>query len=147
MKKASARDRVEREMLRLLARDLAHFEAFAPRLTDDHVRTPAGRAALAALRASGGDVTAIAGGEDPKLAAAASALAVEPLEGDGSADYAAHVFARLQEFVLKSKSDDLRIRLQKLNPQQDPDYPRLFEELVAIDGELRRLRQGLLDAS
>ena len=48
---------------------------------------------------------------------------------------------------LKAKSDELRIRLQKLNPQLDPDYPRLFEDLVAIDGELRRLRQGLLDAS
>jgi DNA primase len=147
MKKVSARDRVEREMLRLLARDLAHFEAFGPKLTDEHVRTPAGRAALVALRAAGGDVAAIAGGEDPRLAAAASALAVEPLEGDGSPEYAAHVFARLQEFVLKAKSDELRIRLQKLNPQQDPDYPRLFEELVSIDGELRRLRQGLLDAS
>ena len=56
------------------------------------------------------------------------------------------VFARLQEFVLKAKSDELRIRLQKLNPQTEAGYDELFHELVAVDGDLRRIRQGLLDA-
>ena len=146
MKRASARDRVEREMLRLLARDQAVFEEFSPKLTDEHVRTPAGRALLAALRQAGGDVSSVAGGEDPKLASAASALAVEPLEGDPTPEYATHVFLRLQEFALKAKSDELRIMLQKKNPQTDPDYDALFEQLVKIDGELRRIRQGLLDS-
>jgi DnaB-helicase binding domain of primase len=143
MKKASARDRVEREMLRLLTRDRALFDAYAMRLTDDHVRTPVGKAVLAALRETRGDVTAIAGGDDPKLAAAVSALTVEPLEGEASEDYAASVFDRLQEFVLKAKSDELRIQLQKRNPQTDADYDDLFQQLVAIDGELRRLRQRM----
>ena len=48
--------------------------------------------------------------------------------------------------MLKQKSDELRIRLQRLNPQIDGDYDKLFHELVAVDGELRRIRQGLLDA-
>jgi hypothetical protein len=48
--------------------------------------------------------------------------------------------------VLKQKSDELRIRLQKLNPQTEAGYDELFHELVAVDGELRRIRQGLLDA-
>jgi hypothetical protein len=143
MKKASTRDRVEREMLRLLTQDPTLFQAYAARLTDDHVRTPAGRAVLSALRASNGDVGAIAGGDDPKLAAAVSALAVEELEGEPSEDYAAHVFDRLQEFVLKAKSDELRITLQKKNPQTDADYDDLFQRLVTIDGELRRLRQRM----
>jgi len=146
VRRVSARDRVEREMLRLLARDAAVFEAFAPTLTDEHIRTPAGRALLAALRQAGGDVSSVAGSEDPKLASAASALAVEPLEGDPTPDYATHVYTRLQEFVLKATSDELRIRLQKLNPQTDPGYDELFEQLVRIDGELRRIRQGLLDS-
>ena len=145
MKRLSARDRVEREMLRLLVRDHAIFEEYASRLTEEHVRTPAGRNALTALRGVGGDVGALAGADDPKVAATAGALAVEPLEGEPTLDYAAHVFARLQEFVLKAKSDDLRIRLQKKNPQTDTDYDELFHELVGVDGELRRIRQGLLD--
>jgi DNA primase len=145
MKRLSARDRVEREMLRLLTQDRAIFEECAPKLTEEHVRTPAGRNALAALRDADGDVGALAGADDPRVAATASALAVEPLEGEPTLDYAAHVFARLQEFVLKAKSDDLRIRLQKKNPQTDADYDELFHELVRVDGELRRIRQGLLD--
>jgi hypothetical protein len=51
------------------------------------------------------------------------------------------VWARLQEFALKRKSSALRQRLQKLNPTTDDDYDGLFEELIAIDGELRRLRE------
>jgi hypothetical protein len=78
------------------------------------------------------------------VAAAASALAVEPLEGDPTPEYAAHVFARMQEFVLKAKSDELRIRLQKKNPQTDAGYDELFHELVKVDGELRRIRDEML---
>src|SRR5918995_1585580 len=142
----SARDRVEREMLRLLVRDLDTFRTYEPRLTDEHVRTSAGRALLSALRATDGDVSSLAGGDDPKLAAAASALAVESLEGEPTEEYAEHVYARLQEFVLKAKSDELRIKLQKLNPQTDGGYDELFHQLVAVDGDLRRIRQGMLDA-
>jgi hypothetical protein len=50
------------------------------------------------------------------------------------------VLARLQDFALKRKSAALRLRLQKLNPMTDPTYDGLFHELIAIDGELRRLR-------
>ena len=146
VRKASTRDRVEREMLRLLVRDAGLFETYAPQLTDEHLRTPAARALLAALRTAGGDVSVLAGGDDPKIAAAVSAVAVEPLEGDPTDEYASHVFARLQDFVLKQKSDELRIRLQKLNPQIDAGYDELFHQLVAVDGELRRIRQRLLDA-
>jgi len=39
------------------------------------------------------------------------------------------------------ESDALRIRLQKLNPTSDAGYGELFDELVSIDGELRRIRQ------
>jgi hypothetical protein len=57
------------------------------------------------------------------------------------------VFARLQEFALKRKSHALRQQLQKLNPQTDERYDGLFQELIAIDGELRRLRErGHADA-
>jgi hypothetical protein len=101
---------------------------------------------LVALRGVDGDVSTLAGGDDPKLAVAASALAVEPLEGEPTEAYVAHVYARLQEFVLKAKSDELRIKLQKLNPQTDAGYDELFHQLVAVDGDLRRIRQGTLDA-
>ena len=95
-----------------------------------------------AIEEADGDIAAIAGGEDPKLAAAVSSLAVEPLDGGRDPEYARSVWARLQEFLLKSKSDAMRMRLQKLNPVTDTDYDDLFRELVGLDGELRRLRHG-----
>jgi hypothetical protein len=41
---------------------------------------------------------------------------------------------------MKGRSDALRSRLQKMNPTVDAAYDELFAELVAVDGELRRLR-------
>jgi hypothetical protein len=143
MKRATAQDRVEREMLKLLVRDADLIAAFADRLTDDHFRNTLHRRCFVALRASSGDVAALAGGNDEKLATIVSALAVEPVDGDPTREYAEHVWGRLEEFLLKARSDGLRMRLQKLNPTIDPEYDDLFEELVSVDGDLRRLRERL----
>jgi DNA primase len=139
-KRMSARDKVEREMLKLIARDPGAFSEYADKLTDEHIHSSRNRAALASIRGAGGDVASIAGGDDQELGSLVSSLAVEPLDGDGSKEYAESVWARLQEFVLKVKSDALRMELQKLNPITDPGYDDKFNELVRIDGELRRLR-------
>jgi hypothetical protein len=48
--------------------------------------------------------------------------------------------------IWKAQVDDnMRMRLQKLNPTTEPEYDGLFNELVTIDGELRRLRHGTPD--
>ena len=146
LKRLSARDRVEREMLRLLVRDRAIFDEYAPQLSDEHVRTPAG-----VRRSRGCASTPATLGRWPAPTTRRSRRRPAPSrssrsKGEPTREYAAHVFARLQEFVLKAKSDELRIRLQKLNPQTESGYDELFHELVAVDGDLRRIRQGLLDA-
>jgi hypothetical protein len=140
-KRMSARDKLEREMLKLLVRDREVYDTYGPRLTDEHFRSASARRAVAALQDAGGEVAVVAGGDDEKLAALVSSLAVEPLDSEGEPGYAASVWSRLQEFVLKAKSDAMRMQLQKLNPTTDPAYDELFSELVQVDGELRRLRQ------
>jgi DNA primase len=145
-KRGSASERVEREMLKLLVRDAGIYQGFAQKLNEDHFRSPAARSAFIAIRGAGGDVGPLAGGPDERLAATVSALVVEPLDGEPTAEYAEHVWTRLQEFLLKRRSDELRMRLQKLNPTIEPGYDAMFNELVAIDGELRRLRHGERDA-
>jgi DNA primase len=144
-KRGSAQDKVEREMLKLLARDAERYAEFEPRLTEEHFPHAGTRAAFVALRDANGDTAALAGGEDPKVAAMVSQLAVEPLDGETTPEYAEHVWARLEEFRLKTLSDAMRLRLQKLNPTTDPDYDQLFTELVTVDGNLRRLRQAERD--
>jgi len=145
-RRMSARDKVEREMLKLLVRDRAAYDEYAPQLTDEHFRSATARSAFSALREAGGDASVVAGGDDERLGAMLSSLAVEPLDGEGGPDYALSVWSRLQEFVLKHQSDALRMQLQKLNPTTDEGYDELFARLVAIDGELRRLRQGIRSA-
>jgi len=145
-RRMSARDKVEREMLKLLVRDRAAYDEYAPQLTDEHFRSATARSAFSALREAGGDALVVAGGDDERLGAMLSSLAVEPLDGEGGPDYALSVWSRLQEFVLKHQSDALRMQLQKLNPTTDEGYDELFARLVAIDGELRRLRQGIRSA-
>ena len=114
-------------------------------LTEEHFRPGTNRKMFVALRDAGFQVATLAGAEDQKMAAAVSALAVESLDGQPTAEYAQSVWCRLQEFVLKQQSDALRLRLQKLNPTTDDGYDALFRELVEVDGELRRLRQVLRD--
>jgi DNA primase len=142
LKRGSVQDKVEREMLRLLARDETIYHEFSKRLTEDHFQAARNLKLFERLRDAQGDVrTMVAGEDDDKATAGASALALEPLEGELSTEYAEEVWARLQEFALKRRSTDLRRRLQKLNPTTDPSYDGLFEELIATDGELRRLKE------
>ena len=142
-RKVSARERVEREMLRLLARDASIMEAIGPRLIDEHFASPHHKKVFALLRDARGDVRAIVTADpDDKVARLAPALALEPLDGDATLEYAGDVWARLQGFVLKRRSTALRERLQKLNPTtHQSEYDALFERLITTEGELRRLRQ------
>jgi DNA primase len=142
MKRASAQERVEREMLRLLARDPELFSSYAPRLRDEHFQTASNRKLFVALSAAEGDVRRVVEtSDDERLIRAFSALALEPLDGEPSREYAEDVWARLQEFRLKRRSAELRKELQKLNPTTDPRYDGMFQQLIATDGELRRLRE------
>src|SRR5262249_7458732 len=112
-------------------------------LTEEHFRTPSNRRLFVALRDADGDVATIVGGPDPQLAGKVAALVVEPLEGDHTSEYVDGVHARLQEFLLKSRSDRMRLELQKLNPTVDAGGEELFRNLAGVDGELRVIRQRL----
>lgn len=141
-KRATPQDQVEREMLKLLVRDAETYERFAGRLTDEHFGSESNRALLAVLRGAKGDVQSlVASSVDEKLVAQLSQLAVEQLDGDAGPEYAHGVWVRLQEFALQRKSAEMRRELQKLNPVTDDRYDSLFQELISLDGELRRLRQ------
>ena len=142
VKRASAQDKVEREMLRLLARDAETFASIGPRLSEEHFQAARHRELLRMLLESGGDVGAsVARAVDDKAVRALSALLLEPLEGEAVPGYAEDVWARLQEFALRRRSARIRHELQQMNPTTDPRYDGLFQELISTDGELRRLRE------
>jgi DNA primase len=148
VKRASAQERVEREMLRILARDDVAYRSIAPRLSDEHFRSSRNRQLMALLRDADGRVSgaSLEGGDD-EVVQALTALALEPLDGDQLPGYPEEVWARLQEFLLRRRSVALRQELQKMNPVTDPRYDELFQRLIAADGELRRLRERGHDAA
>ncbi|HET7929390.1 MAG TPA: DNA primase, partial [Actinomycetota bacterium] len=93
VKRASAQERVEREMLRILARDAEAFGRISSRLTDEHFRTTRHRELLHLLRETGGRVSGSdAEGGDEEDVQALTALALEPLDGDLLPGYAEEVW-------------------------------------------------------
>jgi DNA primase len=75
-----------------------------------------------------------------------TALAVETIEaprrdGEPDARYAEEILARLAELVVSRQISELKGRLQRLNPAQDPEYNRAFGDLVALE----QRRKTLLD--
>jgi DNA primase len=91
VKRASAQERVEREMLRLLSRDADTYRRFEPLLTDEHLLSARNSEQLAMLREAEGDVgTVVATTTDETVVTALSALALSrsttscPVRGHGA---------------------------------------------------------------
>jgi DNA primase len=140
MKRGTARERLEREVVRLIARGDLEPD-LAATIDETDLSTTKQRRLFVALRDAGWDGSALVGADDTDLSTKIAALIVEPLEGDPSPAYAEAVIDRLRTFVLKARSDDVRGRLQRMNPTTDAEYDELFRELVEIDGELRRSKE------
>ena len=82
------------------------------------------------------------------VAAALSALAVEPLPSRRGADdaFVANTVYRLQELTAQRRIAEVKSRLQRTNPvDQATDYNRMFGELVALEQHRRSLRERALE--
>ena len=118
---------------------------------------PAYAAIRTAIGAAGGSTAGLAGpawmdavGEHcpaevvrPMLAE----LAVEPLRAAAEPDsrYVGAVMARLQELALVRAVTQLKSRLQRVNPVEQADaYHRMFGELIALEAQVRVLREQAL---
>src|SRR5207244_8502812 len=95
IKRSTAQERVEREMLKLLAANADTYRDAMVSLTEDHFRTPANRRLFVALRDADGDVSSIVAGPDPSLAGHVASLVVDPPECFDTADSADGATARL----------------------------------------------------
>ncbi|MEZ5115838.1 MAG: DNA primase [Candidatus Nanopelagicales bacterium] len=108
----------------------------------------------AAIAAAGGPAAALSGLEwvDAVLAACPDdavrglvrELAVEPVPSVDQADerYATSLMARLLELDAARRVTDVKARLQRVDPQAQPqDYERLFADLLALEAYRRSLRE------
>lgn len=78
------------------------------------------------------------------------ALAVEPLHLDRAPDegFAAAHLARLQELTCLRRITELKSKLQRTNPVEQPeDYNRMFGELIALERYRTELRERAIGGS
>jgi DNA primase len=143
---------VEREVAKLVVQRPALAGPLFDGLGEECFTAPAYAAIRAAVAKAGGAARS-AGGADwvAKLADAAETdsirelvteLAVEPLQAVDEADprYAEALLVRLEEMALTRRIQELKPRLQRLNPVENADeYNRMFGELI----ELERQKKGL----
>jgi DNA primase len=145
---------VEREVLKVALQlpGVAgpEFDALEPEafLVDAHQKV------RAAIAAAGGTGAGVSGPEwtekiaahvtDERVRSGVHALAVEPLRSGAEAAerYAAAVVARMHEVVTGRQVAALKSKLQRINPQEQPDaHARLFGELIALESFRRNLRE------
>ncbi len=82
---------------------------------------------------------------EPAVIAAVTELGVEPVRGtsDPNPTFAVAYVYRLQELTTSRRIADVKARLQRTNPVEQPlDYNRMFGELVMLEQHRRKLREG-----
>jgi DNA primase len=145
---------VEREAVKLAVQMPVLAGPLYDTLDDDDFTHEGLRAVHQVVRAAGGAASA-AGGEvwvtallercpDDKVRSFVTMLAVEGLRSDNPPDerYAGAVLARVQEHAVTRKVTELKPRLQRVNPVEDPDkYNALFTELIRLEQTARSHRE------
>jgi DNA primase len=122
-----------------------------PEETFDH---PAYLALHAAIRDAGGVAAGLGGAAWMEAVAAKistasvrsllTELSVEPLKSTSSEDarYVASVLSSLQEVWVGKQVAELKSKLQRISPAEDPEeYHALFGDLVALEQYRRGLRE------
>ncbi|WP_426245382.1 DNA primase [Nocardioides sp. LHG3406-4] len=145
---------IERETLKLVIQHPSAVGRSAAGVGPNDFTHPTYRDVWLAVAANGGPAAGAAdpgwasrvrsAAVDPAVSSAISELGVEPVRtsGDPAPSYVdAHVY-RLQELTALRRITDLKSRLQRTNPVEQPaDYNKMFGELVALEQHRRSLRE------
>jgi len=142
---------LERETLKLVVQEPAAVASITKDVGENDFTHPTYRAVWTLVEQAGGIVAAgpdWAGrlrdlASDQAVAAALSALAVEPMPSKKGADeaFVANTVYRLQELTAQRRIAEVKSRLQRTNPVEHPtEYNRMFGELTALEQHRRQLR-------
>jgi DNA primase len=138
MRRSSAQVRLEKHALQFA---IQFPELVKPHVDDtgpEYFSVPAHRALWDAL-AAGDDPETV---RDDDARRAYTELAVEPIAGDANEDVVSDVFRRLKGSVLSRHIDEVKARLQAINPLDDRDgHDALFTELVELERKKRALTE------
>ena len=147
---------VEREVLKIaMQQPGVAGPALDALLPPEAFSVPAHQQVRKAIEAAGGASGGLTGAAwvelvgqylpDDQSRSLARSLAMEPVHAagvDAQARYADAVIARLQEVVVSRDIVTVKSRLQRMNPQQEPEeHTRLFGELIRLEKLRRDLRE------
>lgn len=141
LKQTSSHLSKEREALKLAVQHPELVAEFVERLDPSDFSTRVHKRAWELIRSG---VHNPAESDDDAVRDLFTRLAVEPVEGvpDGEPGdrLIEEIFTRLEEFALTRQINDVRARLEKVNPLNDPGgYDSLFKQLVELEASKRRL--------
>lgn len=152
--RADPRLAVEREALKIALQRPALAGPLFDSLEPGSFTDPAYAAVRTAIAAAGGAGSSSGGAAwissvsdavaDDTLRRLVTELGVEAVRSseEGLARYSASLIARLQEITLIRRIQELRSKLQRLNPVEEPDrHKKLFGELIALEAQRRGLRE------
>ena len=144
---------VEREVAKLVVQRPALAGPAFDALGGECFTSPAYAAVRAAVAKAGGAARAVAGSdwvttvqesaETDSVRDLVTELAVEPMQSVEEDDprYAEALLVRLEEMALTRRVQELKSRLQRLNPvEQAEDYNRMFGELIVLERQKKGLR-------
>ncbi len=145
---------IERETLKLVVQHPMAIGRTTADLGPNDFTHPTYRGVWEAVAAAGGP--AAAAGDpawssrvrdavaDPAVSSAISALGVEPLKKEPDAAYVLLHVVRLMELTAARRIAEVKSRLQRTNPVEQPvDYNRMFGELAALEQHRRQLRDRM----
>ena len=152
-----ARFAIERETLKLVLQHPIAIGRTTADIGDNDFTHPTYRAVWTLVEAAGGPAAGDGdpgwvskvrdAAPDPEVASAVSALAVEPIRAthEPDASYVAHHVFRLLELTTLRRIAELKSRLQRTNPVEQPvDYNKMFGELAALEQHRRTLRDRIV---
>ena len=145
---------IERETLKLLVQFPSSVGGAIRDVAGNDFVHPIYRAVWEVIAASGGVSVGVddpqwaarllARAPAPEVAAAISALSVEPVlrEAEPSAAYVAQHVYRLQELTVQRRIAEVKSKLQRTNPvESQTEYNRMFGELIALEQRRHALRE------
>ncbi|MDF1603829.1 DNA primase [Nocardioides sp. YIM 152315] len=144
----------EREALMLIIQHPMSIGRLSAALGPDDFTHPVFRAVWGLVAAAGGIGAGVGdpnwatrlrdAADDPAVSSAISALAVEPLKKAPDAAYFTEYLLRLQELTAARRIADIKSKLQRTNPVENPDaFNRMFGELAALEAHRRTLLDQL----
>ncbi|MGI5322083.1 DNA primase [Actinomadura nitritigenes] len=144
----------ERELLKLAVQRPAMLGPVFDEVPEGAFIAPPHAAVRAVIARAGGvtaagsasewAVTLLEGAPNEQVRDLITMLGVEPVRSAQESDdrYAVELLARIQERQLTRMIADVKSKLQRLNPVEDPEqYNRLFGDLVALEQQRRVLRE------